>query len=383
MANCIMGFPNYLDNTFYNVVVTGGDWALPLSNLQNPRLSLPAKSNGVGNAASWFQADLGGLRDILLGAVPSTNGTLSAERRLRITANPAFSLNTLVGANASTGASAVTFKAPSGVDVTVTQDDFFTIGGYLYKSDTTTTISGGGTGVINLQAASGYDIHNSTLQADISIDDSITCNVGDYSTTVYDSGQVIVYDRIYPWGSLPWQHPSWWTGQPTEEERQTLKFPIIDIMTDETVVGRYAKYEFFDDTNTDTGIAISRFFLTPGWQPTINPAYGALFQYQTDTEYEKSQGGEYSYNVKAPYRTLSFSIEHLPQNEALTQALQMQRDQGIDKQMFFIFDPEDVENLHRRSFTATLKSLDPLSYSYFNYMTFNAKLEEVQGGLLT
>lgn len=382
MANCIMGFPNYIDNTFYNVVLTGGDWKTPLTNLQNPRLSLPAIANGSGNAATWFEVDMGAPRDLMLGAIPSTNSTLDGTYQLEITLEPAFSNETTVGANASAGGSSVTFEAPGGTAITVTAGDFFTIDGYLYKSDTTTTIAAGGTGAISLAAASGYDIHNATLQDDITDGMAIRCNTGDYSTPAFDNAGRDIFQRIYPWGSLPWQHPSFWDGKATEEERQTLKFPIIDVMTDEVIVGMYARYSFFDDTNP-ADFAVSRCFLTPGWQPTINPAYGAGFQYQTDTEFEKSWGGEKSYAVKQAYRTLAFTIDHLPEDEALAQALEMQRIQGIDKQMFFIFNPEDSENLHRRSFTATLQSLDPLSYAYFNHMSFNGVIEEVQGGLLT
>lgn len=379
-----MGFPNYVDNTFYDVVITGGDWSLPLENLKNPRLSLPAKSNGVSTAATQFEIDLGAPRDLTLSALPSTNATLVGQRRLRVSDTPAFSNSTVVGASGSIGASSVTFKAPSGSAITVTTGDFFTIAGHLYKSNTTTTISAGATGSINLASVTGNDIHNATLQSNLTTNDPITCNTGNYSTTKYDSGQIDIIGRIYPWGSLPWQHPSFWNGKPTEEERKKLKFPVIDLLSlTSVVIGRYCKFEFFDTTNTDSGFAISRLFLAPGWQPSINPIYGANLGFTTDTTFEKSYGGEKSYDVKSSYRVKAFTIEHLPENEALSQALTMQRDQGIDKQMFFIFDPEDTEKMHLRSFTCTMNSLDPLSYSYYNTMAFAASLEEVPGGLLT
>lgn len=377
-----MGFPNYVDNTFYSVVFTGGDWSLPLANLKNPRLSLPAQSNGVAEANTWFEVDVGSLRDITLSVLPSTNSTLNGQRRLRATDIPAFSNSTVVGSNGSAGASSVVLKAPAGAGIDIDVGDFFTIGGFLYKSNTNVTISAGATDTVNLASASGNDIHYATLQAAVTTDDPVTCNTGDYTTTKYDSGQIDIIGRIYPWGSLPWQHPSYWNGKPTEEDRQTLVFPVLDLMTDSVVIARYFKYEFFDTGNTADGFAISRLFLAPGWQPTINPIYGAGFNYQTDTTFEKSQGGEKSYDEKDPYREMGFSIENLSENEAMSQALKMQRKQGISKQIFFIFNPEDQELMHERAFTATLQSLDPLAYAYFDAMTFTAKIEEVQGGLL-
>ncbi len=381
MANCIMGFPNYVDSTFNDVVFTGGNWQLPLDNLRNARLSLPAKAADNTNASTWFEVDMGGLRDVQLGSIPSSNSTLSGQYRLKMTSTPAFSNSTVVGLSASSGASSVTFKAPGTVDIDVTAGDFFTIGGFLYKSDTTTTITAGNTGVISLASASGNDIHNATLQADISVDDSIRCNTGDYTTPLYDSTQKDIFQTIYPFQSLPWQHPSYWNGKATEEERQTLVFPIVDVLTDSSVIAIYAKYEFFDENNSDP-FAISRVFLTPGWQPSINPIYGAEFSYKTDTTFDKSYGGEKTYDVKQAYRVLGFTIDNLPQNEALTQALEMQRKQGIDKQIFFIFDPEDTDNMHRRAFTCTMSDLDALSYAYYNHMAFSAQLEEVVGGIL-
>jgi hypothetical protein len=375
-----MGFPNYLDNTYYTVVLTGGDWVLPLSNLVNQRLSKYAKSDGVDNAATWFEADLGALRNILLGAIPSTNGTLSGTRRLRITDTPAFDELTTVGASGSIGDGTVDFTAPSN-EVTVPEGCFFSIAGFLYKSDSTVVIAANATETVTLAVATGNDIHNDTLQSNITDGQAIVCNSGDYTVPVYDSDVTDIFQRIYAWGSLPWGHPSWGTGKATPEERQKLKFPIIDIMPD-TLIGRYGKYEFFDDGNSADGFKVSRTFFTPGWQPSINPIYGAPFQYKTGTEVDYSFGGEESFAVKDGYRTQGFTIEHLPENEALTQALTMQRDQGIDKQMFFIFNPEDVENLHLRAYTARLETLDPLSYAYFNANTFSANLKEITGGLL-
>lgn len=377
-----MGFPNYIDGDFYNVVFTGGDWVLPLTNLKSPRLSLPARAASAGNSDTWFDVDLGGLRNITLGAIPSSSSTLDGQYRKRISDTPAFSNDTTVGANASSGASSISLEAPSSGDITVTSGDFFTIGGYLYKSDTTVTISASSSDTISLASASGNDIHNSTLQDDITDGDNVTCNTGDYSSALYDSGTVDIFQIIYPFGSLPWEHPSYWTGKITEEERINNAFPIVDILIDSPVIGRYVRYEFFDSGNT-SDFEISRLFLTPGWQPSINPIYGASIRYQSDTNYDKTDGGEKVFDVKQGYRVFPFTIDNLPKNEALTQALEAQKKLGKDKQLFFIFDPEDDVNISRLSFTATVEELDPIIYSYYDHMSFSAVLEEVVGGILT
>ena len=384
MANCIFGFPNYVDVTkVYSVVITGGSWLTPLTNLLDRRLSKYAKSDGFSESNTWFEVDLGTNRVISLAAIPSTNGSLESEYEFDVTDTPAFSLDTVVGSSASLGATSVTFKAPASSDITITSGDFFTIGGYLYKSDTTLTITGGNTGSISLAAKGSNDVHNAILQAAISVDDSIVCNTGDYTTTKYSSSRKDIFQRIYPWGSLPWQHPSWWNGKATEEQRQQGKFPIVEIMTDTVVLGRYARYKFYDSTNTSDGFKVSRLFLTPGWQTSINPIYGAGIQYVDETSVTKSYGLEESFSIKSKYRTMAFTIEHLPENEALSQALELQKEQGIHSQMFFVFDPEDTEKMHVRAFPARLDGLDPLTYDYFERMSFAGVLKEPAGGLLT
>jgi hypothetical protein len=377
-----MCFPNYVDSDMANVVMTGGNWVLPLENLKNPRLSLPAKSANTTTTSTWFDTDLGKPRDILVAAIPSTNSSLDGKKRLRITDKPKFSNSTVVGGSGSIGGNSVSFKAPGSSAITITAGDFFTIKGYLYKSNTTVTIAAGASSTISLATASGNDIHNSTLRTTVALNDAVRCNTGDYTTTLYDSGSVDIYGIIYPFGTLSWTHPSFWTGKATEEDRKSITFPIIDFLDDLAIIGEYCRYDFDDQTNTAGYFSLSRVFFTPGWQPSINPIYGLNVQYNTDTSSDKSFGGERSYSVKKPYRTLAFTIDDLPKDEALSKALEAQRVQGIDKQMFFILDPEDTINMHRLSFTATLQNLSPLSYAYFNALSFNGVLEEVIGGNL-
>lgn len=382
MANCIMAFPNYVDNDFYDVVLTGGDWDLPLENLKNTRLNLPAKSNGVTTAATCFQVDLGTLRNISVAVLPSTNATLSCQVRVQISNTPSFSLSTVVGASGTTGDSSVTMKAPAGSDITVSEDDFFKIDGFLYKCDADVTITAGNTGAVTLASATGNDIHYATLQSDVATDDPVVCVVGDHSSPLYDSTLGNLYSEISAFGSESWGDETLWTGLPTNEQRAKLKFPHIEIIDDELIIGQYIKYIFEDTTNSDTGLAISRLFIAPGWSPTINLSYGSGIQYDTDTTFEESFGGEPNYSVKQSYRKYNVSIDHLTLDEALGNALTMQRDQGIHGQIFFIEDPDYTGNLHLTSFVATLSSLNPLTHTYFNHMDFNAVLKEVKGGLL-
>jgi hypothetical protein len=65
------------------VLLTGGTWTVPLSNLQDPRPSKKARSSGVGLSATQFNVDLGTSKTFRTLAV--THANLSASARYRIT----------------------------------------------------------------------------------------------------------------------------------------------------------------------------------------------------------------------------------------------------------------------------------------------------------
>ncbi|MEP3114930.1 hypothetical protein [Nisaea sp.] len=81
LENCFMAWPNYMlpDASFATVSVSGGDWISqqPLDNLLNPRLSKPAISANVTNAATRFWVDLGELRNMKVISIPWIRGWTS------------------------------------------------------------------------------------------------------------------------------------------------------------------------------------------------------------------------------------------------------------------------------------------------------------------
>ncbi len=85
MANVLLAGPNYVDATYYPVVLSGGDWnpALPLDNLKNPELAVVARSVDADPSSTWFDIDLGTQRLGKAFVVPFINGTRDAQYRIR------------------------------------------------------------------------------------------------------------------------------------------------------------------------------------------------------------------------------------------------------------------------------------------------------------
>lgn len=96
MANCIFGWPLWSDiGELHSPVITGGSWSssLPLSNLQDRRLSRVARSTDTLTASTQFDIDLGVARDARVRALPKHNLTSAATVRVR-TSNAAGDFST-------------------------------------------------------------------------------------------------------------------------------------------------------------------------------------------------------------------------------------------------------------------------------------------------
>lgn len=197
-----------------------------------------------------------------------------------------------------------------------------------------------------------------------------------FSNVLLDTGWQDVWRVIYPFGSLPFGHPSFWDGKITEEDRQGYPMPFVYVASS-TVNARYWKFEINDTSNADGYVELSRLFLAPGWQPDVNMAYGNQLGWETETLVEGSLGGARFYDGRNSRRVWKFSINNLTVDDALSWPFEIQRKQGIDGQVFFVFDPEDTTHLHRRAFLATIRQLSPLEFPYHNRNNAAFELEEV------
>ena len=83
MGNCIMAFPNRVDQA----TLSGGDWQAPVANLKTRLLTQVARSSNTGLASTKVNIDLGKDRGITVLALIKHN--LSTSARYRITAGTA------------------------------------------------------------------------------------------------------------------------------------------------------------------------------------------------------------------------------------------------------------------------------------------------------
>lgn len=173
-----------------------------------------------------------------------------------------------------------------------------------------------------------------------------------------------VWRVVYPWGTLPWGHPSFSDGKLSAEEAQDYTMPFVYVFSG-AQIARYWKIEIDDTTNPDGYVEISRLFLAPGYQPTHNAEYGATITQETETAVQKSLGGARFYDERGVERTVRLTLNALPLNELYSRLFDINRAQNICRQVFFVMDADDDQNLHRTSFICTFQELSPIELAYF------------------
>lgn len=195
-------------------------------------------------------------------------------------------------------------------------------------------------------------------------------------TALADSGWRPLYPVVYPVGSLPWGSPSVWDGRMTDEDAAIFPMPIVQVWSN-AVVARWWLIEI-DDTSSDIGyVEVPRVFLAPGWQPTVNIVYGANQVFEPQTSVQLSRGGAEFFDVQPGRRVVRFGLDFMPDDEMVVQVTDMQRRLGINGQLFWIFDPDDTTQLHRRAFLARMRSLSPLEYAVIGRSSTTFELSEV------
>lgn len=370
MANSIFSTPNWIDET--STIIFGGSWDATqnLNKLKEDDINDPAISSDDAEASTKFDFDLGNPRDIRCLALLAQDISITGKVRFQLSLTPSFSGATVSG-SALSGATTLTFQAPTGNALNIEAGDVFTVAGSstLHTVSSPVTIAAGATGSVTFTTG---------LTNALSGGEAITCRTGDYGSPEYDDGALVdAYGVIYPWGTLPYFHPSWWTGKPTQSDIEAEPFPIRRVLA-ASVFARYGRVTISDTSNPNNQVTIGRLWVGRGEQYTYNIAYGATsIGFITETKVDRTLSGRRVYNEKPMQRLLPLEIQNLPTSEAMTRFYDMVKRLNLNKQLLFIFDPDDVALMHRRTILATMAELDPIQYPYFDVNNVGAQLIEV------
>lgn len=168
-----------------------------------------------------------------------------------------------------------------------------------------------------------------------------------------------VFGTVYTWGTLPFEHQSFITGRLTDEEARFFPTPLL-VVFDVAVIGQYVRIKISDTDNPAEYVELTRLFISPGYQPTLNFIPGAQIGVVDPTIVTTSLGVADFFDVRTKRRVANIQFDHLPDDEAFQNALDMKMRLGVSGQLYFVYNPTDAANLARTSFLATMRQLDPL-----------------------
>lgn len=214
--------------------------------------------------------------------------------------------------------------------------------------------------------------HNLSLGAKYRLSAGTSAGAAD----VYSSGWLDVWPVLFPMDILEWEQDNWWEGTLTEEERYGYPASIVHVLPSGTLA-RYWMLELDDQSNADGYLEAGRLMCAERWQPAVNMSYGASMGWETQTQVERSIGGAAFFDKRPAYRVSRLQLDWLSYDEAMSQAMELQRSLGTDGELFLLFDPDDEVNRIRHSYLARLKSLNPIQNPQYSRWTVAIDTEEL------
>jgi hypothetical protein len=197
---------------------------------------------------------------------------------------------------------------------------------------------------------------------------------------VVDTGWTDVWPRVYPFGTLDWGAPNWWSLRYAPDEVVGLT-PTVPIILDGPTRARFWLVEIDDRSNEDGYIQIGRLFVAEAWQPTRNMRVGAALGWEDPTTVQEAISGQESFYERAPYRVATFTTEGMGEGDALSRAFEIQRRMGVKSEVLFIWDPEDAEQALRRQFVGRLRKLSPIEYPFLGLYSAAWEVKELIGSV--
>lgn len=199
---------------------------------------------------------------------------------------------------------------------------------------------------------------------------------GTTSVLDYDSGVLPVWPSVFTSDDLEWEDDAWWLGTYTAEGMVGYTTNIVHILPT-TEVLQYWKIEIFDSTNSAGYIQLGRVFIGSAWEPTNDAEVGLLAGWETTTQMQKALNGTRYYQRRNPYRVTKFSLKVIDADEAMINAFEIDRRIGIDGEVLWVHDTDDVMHALRRRFLGNIRELTPIEFPYQHLTTKAYTIEEV------
>lgn len=140
---------------------------------------------------------------------------------------------------------------------------------------------------------------------------------------------------------------------------------------------RYWKAEITDTANSSGYIELGRFWLSDGFEPATGIKWSASLGYESRDVLEESIGGVAWGEKRISRRSLTAAFSNITPAEKRV-ILTLQKSRGTSGELYWITNgTAAAEDMLLEAFPATLKSINPLSYPYYNNNEMPIELQEI------
>ncbi len=415
MANVVIGTPVWSDS---GTTLSGGSWTvgLPLTNLQDRRLHVLARTTNAQLTSTLVRWDLGAARAVRCVMVPKHSCSSGASYRVRhLVAEPVIETSAIDTWVDAAGTPTVTTGQtdPFGgtravliedndtltderkrLNVTFAADGTRAVA-WSIKQGTATTcylrVRDNTAGVTRLQVTATFTAGVPTLVADAGsgtvfepvalgngwyacralVDNIVAANTNQLLVGInFDpaaTGTALFYEVMtFNVTSDPIPYDSGmldaWTAGETTESRAALNRPLVAV-TPAAVTTRYGRLEIADTANPLGYLDLHRLLVTGGLQPTTNFAPGAQLALESETTTAYAAGGNAVHDIRPLRRTVRLQVNALPESEAVVTAWRAMAQLGPRGQCALVLDPDASAGVRAEtSFVAVPRELTALEF---------------------
>lgn len=160
---------------------------------------------------------------------------------------------------------------------------------------------------------------------------------------------------------LEWGHPYFWTGRVPryDPDRVGLSFPVL---FGQSVTARYFLIEFSNPANADGAIKVGRAFMGTTLTPAINFLEGSQFGNATKTKVKEALSGTPYFKRRRRFSQFTASFPVASTQEAWNDWHTLIELCNLDKQIVVIPQPDDTDNIKKKSFLGRLEELPSFSF---------------------
>jgi hypothetical protein len=132
-----------------------------------------------------------------------------------------------------------------------------------------------------------------------------------------------------------------------------------EISAEVTAAARYWRLDLADATAADN-LQVGRVVLAPGWETEINHEYGWSVGFEDRSEVVETDGGQEFFDERPRRRRVDFMLNWLTRAEAMGNAVELARANGIVHDVLAIPDIDEADYLSEQAIWGRLTMLEPV-----------------------